>query len=94
MDPPRIHNDALRRELIVGATLFAVGFFILPPAIYWVGQEVFGDYAPNAGIWALTESIWSDLLSFRPAAWLLVLSPYGVIQLLRLGRRCWRAGDV
>ena len=86
----RIQNDPLRRELIILTALFAFGFFVLPLAIYWVGQEVVGEYAPNAGAWTLTESIWSDLLSFRLAAWLLVLSPYGVVQLLRLARRIWR----
>jgi hypothetical protein len=90
----RIHNDPLRRELIILTALFAFGFFVLPLAIYWVGQEAFGEYAPNAGVWSLTESIWSDLLSFRLAAWLLVLSPYAVVQLLRLARRIWRVKDV
>jgi hypothetical protein len=90
----RIHNDLLRRELIIVAVLFAFGFFALPFAIYGVGQKMIGDYAPDAGAWALTESIWSDLLSLKLSAWLLVLSPYGVVQLLRLGRRIWRANDV
>jgi hypothetical protein len=94
MNAFQIHNDALKRELILIAALFAFGFFVLPLAIYWVGQEMIGDYAPDAGVWALTESIWSDLLSFRLAAWLLVLSPYGIVQLVRLARRCWRAKEV
>lgn len=87
-----MHNEVLKREVIIGAALFAFGFFVLPLAIYWVGRELIGEYAPDAGVWTLMESIWADLLSFRLAAWLLVLSPYGVVQLLRLARRCWRAG--
>jgi hypothetical protein len=86
-----MHSDLLRRELIIGAASFAFGFFVLPLAIFWVGQKLIGDYAPDAGVLALTESIWSDLMSLRPAAWLLVLSPYGVVQLLRVARRFWRA---
>jgi hypothetical protein len=86
-----MQNDLLRRELIIGAALFAFGFFVLPLAIYWVGQELIGDYAADAGAFTLAESIWADLLSFRLAAWLLVLSPYCAVQLLRLARRCWRA---
>jgi hypothetical protein len=38
----------------------------------------------------LAESVWLDLLSFRPAAWILVLSPYLTIQLVRGVRRIWR----
>jgi hypothetical protein len=84
-----MQHDLFKRELIIGAALFAFGFFVLPLAIYWVGQKLIGDYAPDAGALTLAESIWADLLSFRLAAWLLVLSPYCVVQLIRLARRCW-----
>ena len=66
-----MHNEVLKREVIIGAALFAFGFFVLPLAIYWVGRELIGEYAPDAGVWTLMESIWADLLSFRLAAWLI-----------------------
>lgn len=77
----------LRRELTIAAAAFAVGFFVLPPAIYWLGQRVLGNYAPGAGMLDLADQIWGDLLQLAPAAWLLVLSPYLLVQLLRLLRR-------
>ena len=86
-----MHSAVFRRELLLVTLLFAFGFFVLPLAVYWVGQEVIGDYTADAGVFSLAESIWADLLHFRAAPWLLVLSPYGVIQLLRLARRIWRA---
>jgi hypothetical protein len=86
-----MNNESLRRELIIAATLFAVGFFFLPFAIFWVGQRVVGDYAPDAGVWDLAEHIWSDLLFLQPTAWIVVLSPYVVVLLARLVRRLWRA---
>ena len=85
-------NDALRREIVIAAVLFAFGFFILPLAIYWVGRELIGTYSTDASAGAITfaESIWADLLRFRLAAWVLVLAPYGMAQLLRLAYRLWR----
>jgi hypothetical protein len=89
-------NDTLRREIIIAAVLFALGFFVLPLAIYWVGRELIGNYSPDASAGALTfaESIWADLLQFRLAAWVLVLAPYGLVQLLRFTRRLWRAAPL
>ncbi len=39
---------------------------------------------------ALAEAIWLDLLSLRLPAWILVLSPYVTVQLVRSVRRVWR----
>ncbi len=84
-------NETLKRELLIAAVLFAFGFFALPFVIYWVGRELIGDYsATGTGGMALAESIWADLLHFQPAAWVLLLCPYGIVQLLRLARRLWR----
>jgi len=86
-------NDTLRREIIIGAVCFALGFFILPLAIYWVGREMIGSYSADAsaGGLALAESIWADLLQLKLAAWVLVLAPYALAQLLRFTLRVWRA---
>jgi hypothetical protein len=79
-----------RRELILGAVLLAVGVLLLPPAVYIVGQRVFGEYAENAGIVDLELAIWRDLGALSLPAWILVLSPYLVIMLLRLAHSRWK----
>jgi len=89
-------NDILRREIIIGAVCFALGFFMLPFAIYWVGHALIGSYSADgsAGALALAESIWVDLLQFRLAAWVLVLAPYALAQLFRFTRRLWLAAPL
>lgn len=70
--------------------MLAFGLFVLPIAIYAVGVRVIGSYGPTGGMLDLAESIWGDLLGLAPWAWLLVLSPYVVVQALRLALRMWR----
>jgi hypothetical protein len=90
----RIHNGDWRRELVIAAAGLGVGMFVLPLAIYGVGKRILGDYSPDGGVLTLAEHIWSDLLAFEPAAWILVLSPYLVLQLGRFARRLWRIKQV
>jgi hypothetical protein len=85
-----MQTESWKREVLIAVLLFGVGFFVLPLAIYWVGQTLIGEYAPNAGPLSLAEQIWTDVLAFKPAAWILVFSPYIVLQLARLVRRTWR----
>jgi hypothetical protein len=82
-----------KRELLIASITVAIGFLALPVAVYWVGQKTIGEYAPDAGALVLAEAIWSDVLSLDPAAWLLVLSPYVIVQLARLARLIWRAPE-
>jgi len=89
-----MENTTWKRELAIGSGLLAAGLLILPPAIYLVGRRVVGEYAPDAGVLTLAEDIWSDFFSLRPAAWLLVLSPYLTVLLARLLRRVWQLKNV
>jgi hypothetical protein len=89
-----MQTDAWRRELLIAVVSFGLGVFVLPIAIYWVGQRIIGEYAPEAGVLALAERIWSDLLALSPGAWALVASPYVIIQLVRLVARVRRLGMV
>ena len=82
--PDKSVPSVLKRELIVAGVLLAVGLLVLPPAVYLVGQEVVGNYESEAGLIGLLGQIWSDFVSLRLGAWLLVLSPYAIVQLLRL----------
>ena len=77
-----------KRELTIAAALLAGGLFVIPVAVYVVGQRLFGEYV-DGGVLTLAEKIWGDFLTLRPAAWVLVLGPYLVVQLLRAIRRLW-----
>lgn len=79
-----------QRETAIAAGMLAFGLLALPFAIYVVGQRLLGVYGEGAGALALAESIWLDLLALRLPAWLLVLCPYLVVQLVRAVRRVWR----
>lgn len=74
-----------KKELTIAAALVAFGALLLPYAIYFVGQPIFGEYEGEGGPVGLEVEIWMALVRGEWAAWLLVFSPYLVIQLLRLG---------
>lgn len=82
--------SSLRFELILAITLLAFGMLVLPMAVYWVGQLAIGGYESDAGMDGLIAALWGDLGRGGLAAWLLVLSPYAVIQLLRGAVRLFR----
>lgn len=81
---------AVKRELVVAASLVGFGVLLLPAAVYVVGSQVIGEYPAEGGIAALTVDIWSSAVRGNLSALILVLSPYGVVQLLRLARHMWR----
>ena len=83
-------RPTIKRELVLAASLVGVGVFVLPGAVYLVGQTVVGEYPADGGVLALAVNIWVDLVRGNPLALVLVLSPYGMVQLLRLSRRLWR----
>jgi hypothetical protein len=77
-----------RREARIAVATIGFGLLVLPFGVYVVGQFLLGEY--SGGPLALAETIWLDLLSLRLPAWILVLSPYIIIQLARSVRRVWR----
>ena len=83
-------RPTIKRELALAASLVGVGVFVLPGAVYLVGQTLVGEYPADGGVLALAVNIWVDLVRGNPLALVLVLSPYGMVQLLRLSRRLWR----
>jgi hypothetical protein len=82
-------NQGWQREISVAAAALGFGIIVLPFAIYFVGQRLLGEYRADAGAMALAEIIWLDLLSLSAPAWILVLSPYATVQLLRWVKRLW-----
>jgi hypothetical protein len=82
-------NKGWQREISIAAATLGFGLIALPFAIYFVGQRLLGEYRADAGAMALAEAIWLDLLSLSVPAWILVLSPYATVQLLRWVKRLW-----
>lgn len=88
--PSAPQTKSWQREISIAAVALGFGLFVLPFAIYLVGQRLLGEYRADAGAMALAEALWLGLLSLSLPAWILVLSPYLVVQLLRWVRRVWR----
>ena len=81
---------SVKRELVLAGSLLGLGFFVLPGAVYIVGQTVVGEYPADGGVLALALDVWANMVRGNPLALVLVFSPYGIVQLLRLSRRLWR----
>lgn len=81
----------IKREVVLAGCLLGLGLFVLPGAVYLVGQTVVGEYPADGGVLDLALNIWADMVRGNPLALVLVFSPYGIVQLLRLSRRLWRA---
>lgn len=79
-----------KKELALALGLVCFGLFLLPLAIYAVGAEIIGPYDGEGGAFALAFDVWSALVRPSLTAWVLVLSPYLVVQLVRLALRILR----
>jgi len=76
---------------MIAVVLLIFGTIALPVSIYFVGLEVIGPYEGEGGPGSLMFTIWHALINGELTAWILVLSPYLVIQLLRLTGLIWRS---
>ncbi len=83
-------KSRLRKELLVAVALLSFGLTALPVVVYWVGMRVVGEYYPESGLSDFVWHIWSDLAAGSVLAWILIVSPYLIIQLLRLALILWR----
>lgn len=72
-----------RKELTAAVVLLIFGVAVLPALIYLVGVIIIGPYEGDGGIGGLYGSLLRALGEPQAAAWLLILSPYAVVQLLR-----------
>jgi hypothetical protein len=82
-------NPRIRTETIIFVVLLFIGIVMLPAAVFYVGQAVFGTYA-GEGYSDFFGSVSAKLRGFDGVAWFLVLSPYLVWQCLRLMLFAWR----
>ena len=69
------------KEAVLVLAGLAIGLIGLPALVYLVGQVLVGEY--EAGLTGFYEAIGAALVEGEWYAWLLVLSPYIGIQLLR-----------
>lgn len=82
-EPRKAGASRLKKESILFGLLLLGGLLLLPVAIFLVGNSVFGDYG-DGGIMDFYSALFARLASADLTAFFLVLSPYLVIQTLRL----------
>jgi hypothetical protein len=80
-------------ELILLGSLLGSGVLVLPFVVYVVGIEIVGPYEGEHGPFGLLASILAAVARGNWAAWVLVLSPYLIVQLTRLAVRVLRRAD-
>ena len=86
----------ITRELTIAGVMLIIGLVAVPIAVYFVGQTVVGPYEGDGGLVSLIGQVWTEFLDLRVSAWILVLSPYAIVLLLRaaIARRPHRRTDV
>ncbi|HEY7673085.1 MAG TPA: hypothetical protein VIC71_12785 [Gammaproteobacteria bacterium] len=82
-----------KNELILFGGLLGFGLILLPFVVYFVGVEIVGPYAGEGGALGLLASIVAAGASGNWAAWILVLSPYLIVQLTRFALRALRRSN-
>lgn len=78
-------NRRLRFELIFASVWLAVGLFLVPALIFWVGIVMLGPYGEGqgAGLGTFYADFFGDLATGEVRTWLLALGPLIVISLVR-----------
>ena len=79
----------LKRELLLFLALLLAGVLLLPAAVYFVGQAVFGNFA-DGGFGAFYRGLFERLRNGEHMAWFLLLAPYLGVQTLRGTILAWR----
>jgi hypothetical protein len=75
----------MRFELIFGSVWLALGLFILPALIFWVGITLLGPYGEGqgAGMGTFYGDFYGDLAEGEVRAWALALGPLVLVSLIR-----------
>ncbi len=84
-----IRTLSIRKEALLLLIVFAAGIMLMPVAIYIIGQMIFGNYGGD-GFGGFFSAIARKLVTADGVAWLLVASPYLVLQCLRITAYAWR----
>jgi len=79
----------LKTEAALFAAMLFLGFVILPIAVWFVGNLIFGEYG-GTGYGEFFSRLSGKILSGDIVAWFLVLSPWLALQVVRLALAGWR----
>ncbi len=82
---------AWTRELALAGLALALGFGVLPAAIFWAGSATLGRYE-GASPAAIYGGVYRGLEAGSIASWIVVLGPYGLYLLFKALRLWWRSG--
>ena len=75
-----------KKELVILLAALGVGAFLGPMIVFLVGQAAFGPYDDGAGMATFYARFWLELGQADPIPWLMFLTPYLLLQWLRLLR--------
>lgn len=89
MPAPKVRTSRLRKESILFGLLLLCGLLLLPVAIFLVGNSIFGSYG-GGGLMDFFGALFARLAAADLAALFLVLSPYLIVQVLRLSAAALR----
>lgn len=81
-------KQRILKEVALFTGLLFVGFVLMPIAIYWVGQNVLGEYG-GQGYSDFFATLSTKIRGGELIPWFFVLSPYLAWQLLRLTFFVW-----
>ena len=87
---PSVLGKFLKTEVMLLIGSLFVGLVLLPVAVWFVGRVVFGAY-DGAGYAEFYGMLSGKIRSGDAVAWFLILSPWLVLQCLRLMAFGWRS---
>jgi hypothetical protein len=82
------HKQRILKEVALFTGLLFMGFVLMPIAIYWVGQNLLGEYG-GQGYGDFFATLSAKIRGGDLTSWFFVLSPYLAWQLLRLTFFAW-----
>ena len=88
MPDPQIKRT-LTREIALFVGLLFVGFVLVPIAIFFLGQQIFGEFG-GQGYADFFGTLSAKIRRGESVAWFFVLAPYLIWQTLRLTLYGWR----
>jgi len=91
MNQGTFKQTALKETALLVGLLF-IGFVIMPIAIYWIGPRVLGEFG-GYGYSDFFGGLSARIRGGDLVAWLFVLSPYLVWQILRITLFAFRASS-